>query len=170
MCPVELGANDYICRTHYNLLSPPTLIVTLLPGWLAAIWTHSTQLISFFSILHHTPFRSGRCPGLSPFLLQKYPPCSPPMQIHSSRLCSRPFRLRRLPHAQPRGLLFKFPLHLYSQSYTLVSKCFRRCNAGPLRAGTHVFMCSLEIFKSTLPGEIQRNKSNGCFLSSRRRG
>ena len=121
------GADDYISRTYYNLLWPPSLWLFSLAGWLlqtSAIWTHSTQFISFFPISQLTPFLSDRCPGLTPF---------PATEISALLSCyANPFFKtllktilpRRLPQVQPSGLLSKFPWHLCSQPYTLASKCF----------------------------------------------
>lgn len=146
------------CR---NLFWPPTLIRTLLPAWLPS--TDLCNLDPFhqliFSSLRRDThyFLSDWSPGLTLFLPQKYPPGSPPVQIHSSRLCSDLPAPYFPTYLQPYDEL---PLHLFSQAHNLALKLFPHIPPNVMQAPwgqAHVFIGSLEIFKATSYGEIQRD-------------
>lgn len=65
---------------------------------------------------------SDRSPGLTLFLPQKYPPCSPPVQIHSSKLCSDPPAPDFPMYLQP----WMSSLDIYFLKHIIwPSKCFR---------------------------------------------
>lgn len=128
VCPVELEANDYICRTYYNLLWPPTLVVTLLPAWLAPTDLcnldplHPAHLF-LPSIIAHT-LHITQVAWAHPISATEISSLLSSYANPSFKVLLKTILPEKTSPCTASGLLSKFPLHLSSQLYNLASKCF----------------------------------------------